>query len=264
MAVVREIWDDYWKKMVLLDTERTIENDLYYRLLKRLIDLPRDRNLSILEVGCGSGIRTLALLKEFQLYALNATLVDFSSIALAFAKKNAGENFIDANFVLADALRLPFSDESFDIIWNEGVNEHFNGEKRQHIFNEMARVCKGGGQVVVMVPNAWSLPYRLWKKVLEGQGRWQYGFEKAFSIIELKNKIEKAGLTPLKTGGTGILSTIQQLAEIISRKSKSEDNVDSKKSAASGILRKTYHRVEKVSEKVGWFAGGNIGVKAIK
>jgi ubiquinone/menaquinone biosynthesis C-methylase UbiE len=106
-------------------------------------------------------------MREFQEYPLNATLVDFSPTALDFARKNAEKNGVRASFTLADVLRLPFPDESFDIVWNEGVNEHFDREKRQLVFSEMARVCKVGGQVIVIVPNTLNLPYRLWKKVLE-------------------------------------------------------------------------------------------------
>ena len=173
---MREIWDIYWNKIDAINIETVIKNDSYYRLLKRLIDLPNRKHLRILEVGCGSGIRTLALLKELQNYQVRATFVDFSAAALAFARKNANKSGIKATFVLANALQLPFHDNSFDIVWNEGVNEHFQGEMRQVIFNEMARVTKPGGQVVVIVPNALNLPYRLWKKVLENRRKWEFGF----------------------------------------------------------------------------------------
>jgi ubiquinone/menaquinone biosynthesis C-methylase UbiE len=262
---VQETWNEYWRKIEPLSTEKLIERDSCYRLLGRLIDLPQDQNLRILEVGCGSGIRTLALVKKFQDYHLDATLVDFSAIALAFAKKNAEKNGVAANFVLTDAFKLPFPDESFDIVWNGGVNEHFDGEKRQSIFNEMVRVCKRGGQVVVIVPNALNPFYRLWKKVFEMQGRWEYGFEKPFTIFELKNRMKKAGLIPQKAGGTGVLSTIFHIVEIIPKKkstNKAKGNL--KQSETSGMLKKIFYKVDMISERVLWFAGGNIGIKGMK
>jgi ubiquinone/menaquinone biosynthesis C-methylase UbiE len=265
---MQEIWDSYWNGAKTLKIEQIIQCDSIYRLLKKLISIPKDiRQIDILEVGCGSGIRSLALLKDFNTYVLNATLVDSSPNALALAQNNADENRIAANFVKADALSLPFPDESFDIVWNAGVNEHFEGEKRQFIFDEMARVCKRTGQVIVIVPNASNFPYRLWKKVLETQKRWVYGCEKPFTIFELKSKLRKAGLIPKKIGGTGVLSPMLRLAEIIPRKSVMNPNKaksTAKQSESTGGLGKIFYWGEIFSESVMWFAGGNIGVKGIK
>jgi len=165
-------WDRFWKKEKEGDVKDVILNDRYYRLLKRLVGICKDR-LNILEVGCGSGIRTLALVKDLERQCLNAVLVDLSPAALSIAKRNACKNQVKADFVLADGLRLPFQ-KKFDIVWNEGVNEHFEGERRQKIFEEMSLVCKGGGIVIVIVPNALNLPYRIAKKLLETSGRWIY------------------------------------------------------------------------------------------
>ncbi|MHC1589125.1 MAG: class I SAM-dependent methyltransferase, partial [Methermicoccaceae archaeon] len=168
------VWDKYWKRQHELKIENTIKSDPYYRLLKRLIKLPLNNGVRILEVGCGSGTRTLALLKDFEECHLNAVFIDLSMPALSFAKKTANNTKLTADFIKADALNLPFLDETFDIVWNEGVNEHFEGEKRQKIFDEMARVCKGKGEMIVIVPNALNLPYRITKKILEMRNRWVY------------------------------------------------------------------------------------------
>ncbi len=259
---MQETWDSYWDKIGALNVEKIIGNDSCYRLLKRLVDLSQGKSLGILEVGCGSGIRTLTLLKEFQ--ELNATLIDFSSVALAFARENADENEITANFIMADAFRLPFPDETFNIVWNGGVNEHFEGEKRQLIFSEMVRVCKRGGQVIVIVPNALNPFYRLWKRVFEMQGRWEYGFEKPYTIFELRNRMRKAGLILIKNGGAGTLSSILHILEIIPKKGTSKTKGDIKQSVTSGVLKKMFHRTERVLERVMWFTGENIGVEGMK
>lgn len=262
---MREIWDDLWDKRGVLDVEKIVRYDACYHLLSRLIELRQNKNLNILEVGCGSGIYTIALLRESQNNSCyNAVLVDFSSIALSLARRNAAKNGVDANFVLADAFQLPFPDGTFDIVCSEGVNEHVEDEKRQLIFNEMARVCKLRGQVVVIVPNSLNIAYRLWKKILEVQGKWQYGFEMPYSIFELKRRMKNAGLIPIKVNGRGTLASLSLLVEVVSGKSgnKLVDACPSDK--LLGILRKTVMKTDRMLGFVGGFTGVEIGVKGIK
>lgn len=262
---MREIWDGLWAKREMLDVEEVITYDPCYHLLKRLIEPLHGNNLSILEVGCGSGIYTLSLLREFQDHPrFNATLIDFSSIALSFARKNAERNGVHANPVLADAFKLPFPDGTFDIVYNEGVNEHFNGEKRQLIFNEMARVCKLGGQVIVIVPNSLNLPYRLWKRILEMQGRWEYGLEIPYSIFELRAKMRNAGLIPTKLSGKGTLASLSFFGRLIHRGGGSGLADACLSNRVLGYLKKTDLKTDGMLGFIGGFTGAEIGVKGIK
>ncbi|MDD5038126.1 MAG: class I SAM-dependent methyltransferase, partial [Dehalococcoidales bacterium] len=190
---MRETWDSLWGERGVSNIEEVVAYDGCFHLLKRLVEFSPDRHLNVLEVGCGSGIYTLALLRNMPNYPDNtAVLVDYSPIALGVARKNGEKNSVIVNLVLADAFKLPFPNGTFDIVWNAGVNEHFKGEERQSIFNEMARVCKSKGQVVVIVPNSLNMAYRLWKRVLTARGKWQYGFEMPYNIFELKGRMVKA------------------------------------------------------------------------
>lgn len=259
---MNKLWDDYWKEKKPLNADDAVKLDSNYLLLKRLIDLPLRGQIKVLEVGCGSGIRTLALIKDFRDLSFSATLVDYSFNALAYAQRNGEINEIYPNIVLADAFDLPFKDGTFDIVWNSGVNEHFEGEKRQNIFNEMARVCKNEGEVIVIIPNAWNLPYRLWKKSLEIQGKWQYGFEKPFSVFELKKRMIDSGLIVKKASGMNIIVSIYHLMVTPSRIKKRNSN---------GMKRKSYRErckliqnVENFCERKLWFVGENIGLKGMK
>lgn len=262
---MKETWDRYWSEVAPVDITNVIEGDLNYRLLKRLIDMPQNKNLRILEVGSGSGIRTLALVKEFQNYIIDIAFVDFSSIALGYARENAKKNEVNASYILADALKLPFSDDVFDIVWNGGVNEHFDGENRQLIFNEMVRVCRSRGQVIVIVPNALNFPYRLRKKIAEIRKTWEYGFEKPYTIFELKEKMRNSGLTIVKGGGMGVLGSFLSLRELIISKKKNRKNVINDRK----ILHRTnssqiFLKAERILEDVLWFEGRNIGIKGLK
>lgn len=190
--------------------------------------------------------------------------------ALSFAKITANNNKLTADFIQADAFNLPFPDETFDIVWNGGVNEHFEGEKRQKIFDEMARVCITG-EMIVIVPNALNLPYRITKKILEMRNRWVYGFEKPFTIFELKRRVRDAGITPTKASGAQVITSLLTFLQLIHNEGSPEKKedvkvVESNKSRSKikrllKILRKIDEPLERV---VGALFGKDIGVKGVK
>jgi len=258
------IWNIYWKELKLeVNVAEIIENDRYYRLLKRLIKLPeKEGKLNILEVGCGSGIRTLALLRNFPNRFLSAVLVDLSSSALLVAKRNLKKMKIPhVNLIISDGLKLPFPNEAFDVVWNEGVNEHFNGRQRYEIFKEMSRVCKKSGQVTVIVPNALNLPYRIAKKILEIRSKWIYGLEKPYTIFELKDKMKNAGITPFTAGGAAVIGSIFTFLQLIPKRTEGKMSNRSKKSGKYQALKRVLGRLENICEiSFGFLLAKDIGV----
>ena len=144
------------------------------------------------------------------------------------------------------------------------MNEHFKGERRQTIFNEMARVCKPGGQMIVIVPNSLNMFYRLWKRVLNAQGRWQYGFEMPFSIFELRGRMGKAGLVPNRISGRGTLTSPYLLLELVPRKAGDGSAGGRSDSKLLAILRKTVLGTDKVLGSCGGLTGVDIGIAGIK
>ena len=265
---MRQVWDNLWSRRESSSIDDIVLYDDCYQLLKRLIAMPQAHNLSILEVGGGSGIYTFSAVKEiFEHISCRIILVDFSPAALAIAHKNARNNKVTAvNLVLADALKLPFADGIFDFVWNEGVNEHFDGEQRQLIFNEMARVCKPRGQVIVIVPNALNPAYRLRKKILEIQRKWEYGFELPYSFFELRRRMRNAGLVPMNSGGCGILASVALLRQalVLRKDVRKQSHCCKKREYFKKALRKINVGVDTIFFPVSVFLGAYIGIKAIK
>lgn len=192
-----DAWNAIWRKEGLL-VDEDIESDGIFRVLKRTSWHRRYR--TILEAGCGSGLRTLFFAKK---HGVQAFLLDFSKEALKRAKEGCCMLNIDANIILGDVRKLPFRNRNFDIVWNEGVNEHFKGKFRQKVFNEMTRVCNTEGKVIVIVPNSLNLFYILKKILDEILGKWMFGFEKPFTPSELGRRMENAQLRILRYDGTG-------------------------------------------------------------
>ncbi len=104
---------------------------------------PADR---VLDVGCGTGFGTEALARESNhVYGL-----DQSPHQLAHAFEKFGRRG-PVRFCLGDAERLPFADNTFDVVWSSGSIEYWPNPVTA--LREIRRVGKPGGQVLVVGPD---------------------------------------------------------------------------------------------------------------
>ena len=101
---------------------------------------------NILDVGCGIGGSTLYLAQKFN---ANATGVTLSPNQAKRAQERATEaNLGDrVQFQVANALNLPFSDGSFDLIWSLESAEHFPDKAK--FIQEAHRVLKPEGMLLM-------------------------------------------------------------------------------------------------------------------
>jgi SAM-dependent methyltransferase len=97
-----------------------------------------------LEIGAGTGYFTLNLLRAGLIS--EATCTDISPGMLAALRVNAQQLGLDVRSEQADAERLPFADESFDLVLGHAVLHHIPDLPRA--FAEFARVLAPGGSVV--------------------------------------------------------------------------------------------------------------------
>ncbi|QSO51922.1 class I SAM-dependent methyltransferase [Alicyclobacillus curvatus] len=109
----------------------------------------------VLDVGCGPGqfVTLLAQRAEF------VTGVDASSDMVERANRNLADYGVSNAAVVAGRIQsLPFPDDRFDIV--TCLNLLFMYEDPAPLMRELVRVCKPGGQVVLMEPsqsfNPWS------------------------------------------------------------------------------------------------------------
>jgi ubiquinone/menaquinone biosynthesis C-methylase UbiE len=65
--------------------------------------------------------------------------------------------------VMGSAARLPFGPESFEEVWSIGMFHHLPDELMQQALDEMRRVCRGNGHVLVVDA---VLPVRAWQRPL--------------------------------------------------------------------------------------------------
>jgi SAM-dependent methyltransferase len=150
----------------------------------------------IIEVGCGSGFTSLALAQG----GAQCALLDLSPEALAGAKAGfARHGLPEPECYLNDALHSTVPSDRFDLVWNGGVIEHFYDAGKALLIQEMLRMAKPGGRVVILVPNRWCWQFQIvqaWQKL---RGTWKYGFEDDMSPRRLRRMAESLGIRQLWT-----------------------------------------------------------------
>ncbi|RQG91842.1 methyltransferase domain-containing protein [Natrarchaeobius chitinivorans] len=110
-----------------------------------LLDL--EPEMTVLDVGCGTGFATEGLLEHVDdVYAL-----DQSEHQLEQAYRKFGKRAPPVQFHRGDAERLPFATDTFDVVWSSGSIEYWPNPILA--LREFRRVLKPGGQVLVVGPN---------------------------------------------------------------------------------------------------------------
>jgi demethylmenaquinone methyltransferase/2-methoxy-6-polyprenyl-1,4-benzoquinol methylase len=104
---------------------------------------PDDR---VLDVGCGTGFGTEGILEHTE----NVHGLDQSVHQLEQAWAKLGKHD-PVSFYLGDAERLPFRDDSFDVVWSSGSIEYWPNPVVA--LCELRRVTVPGGQVLVVGPD---------------------------------------------------------------------------------------------------------------
>ena len=72
---------------------------------------------------------------------------------------------LNAKFTLGDLFHMPIKDEQFDIVFNQGVMEHFRLAEMDAStgVKEMMRVVKKNGTLIILVPAFFSPLYFVYK-----------------------------------------------------------------------------------------------------
>jgi tocopherol O-methyltransferase len=149
-----KLWEDIWGEHMhhgyygadgkTRKERRQAQIDLIEELLKWS---QVDAASNILDVGCGIGGSTLYLANKYQ---ANATGITLSPVQADRAKERArglglGER---VNFQVANALEMPFADDSFDLVWSLESGEHMPDKVK--FLQECHRVLKPGGKLIMV------------------------------------------------------------------------------------------------------------------
>jgi ubiquinone/menaquinone biosynthesis C-methylase UbiE len=187
-------WEKFWSSSPGLEDVYANDGRVVAFLAAR-IDLGGKR---VLEVGAGTGRDSVELAAR----GAEVWTLDYSEQALRImreasgadaARAEAGEHTHPADnirIVSGDARALPFRDDSFDVVFHQGLLEHFRDPLS--VLRENQRVLRRGGHLLVDVPQRYHY-YTLVKHALMAVDKWFAGWETEFSSGELSALMREAG-----------------------------------------------------------------------
>ena len=126
--------------------DRQVGSSGYDHILAWIMDnLELRPSFSVLDVAAGTGLVGLAVAPRVE----NVVALDATPEMLEQGRRRAVEESI-SNIVFeeGDAQRLPYPDDSFDLITCRLGMHHFQKPRKQAL--EMVRVCRPGGQVAII------------------------------------------------------------------------------------------------------------------
>lgn len=158
-----------YKNYFIAGIERDTGQDTFFPNVKRSIDRfhLELRGKRILDFGCGTGSSTIAL---HRLGASSVVGVDINKEHIEVAKQKVKEWGFSSDIELLNIepyKKLPFKNESFDIIFCIAVIEHIPPLQRKKIIRDLWRLLKKNGYFVII-----ESPNRLWPKDDHTTGLW--------------------------------------------------------------------------------------------
>jgi ubiquinone/menaquinone biosynthesis C-methylase UbiE len=181
-------WDQIWKKRnffrAIIDFGRRVYSSFFLALLRKKVTQKSD----IVELGCGTSVVILQLHK----YVNSITGVDLSKEALLVSELNAKKSGVEnVKLIQDDCTRLKIQNGTFDLVWSQGLLEHFSCP--ENVLQEHIRICKNDGFVVVGVPARHSYLY-IWyvlTRILHIKRLWPWIEQDFYTKNDILNMLRK-------------------------------------------------------------------------
>ena len=184
-------WNNFWSR------EQSQRFSQLSWSKRRILDVLRPRCLKgffALDAGCGSGFFS----KFFYDQGLFVTALDYSESALKMAGQitEGAAKLVRADMVNENLAEL--MTERFNIVFTDGLFEHFTTEEQDKIMRNLIAVVKPGGYIITFVPNQWS-PWELIRPF------YMPGIEeKPFVLKGLLDLNRRNDLAVVKSGGVNV------------------------------------------------------------
>ena len=213
VLTTKEQWDILWSNR---DARENVDLDINKLFPTKFLNAIKDatpigNKARVVELGGGNG----QFLLKFAADGYSTTAMDVSEIGLSKTKDLFSKFGYDVECVQMDMFDIsPDYEAQFDLVFSNGLCEHFTGAKRRQQFIQHRLLVREGGGVCILVPNRIS-PFRMFWRA----GRFlishlpyfrsrydvKWVDENQFTKWELKRLCHEAGLDIVAEMGTSLL-----------------------------------------------------------
>jgi ubiquinone/menaquinone biosynthesis C-methylase UbiE len=153
----------------------------YAAWMPRVMGFDKFRDARLLEIGCGMGTDLL----QFARGGACCTGIDLTPRSIEITRHRFRLYGVDGSFMISDGEHLPFRDESFDVVYSNGVLHHT--PDTAGAIREVHRVLRPGGTAKVMLYHRNSLNY--WVDIVLRRGVLHADFLRGRSVAEIMSRV---------------------------------------------------------------------------
>lgn len=183
-AIWGQVPEDYYDKGI---SKNALQKLWHNKKLSQVLKFtPKDAKRA-LDIGCSSGIMTA---RVAQILPKKSTVygIDCYEAAIKFASSK----YPHINFSVADAHKLPFKNNSFDLVICTETLEHVLDPEK--VLKEMKRVLKKNGYAIISMDSGSLLFRTIWFFWTKSKGKvWENAHLHEFNSHVLEGIIKKSG-----------------------------------------------------------------------
>ena len=153
----------------------------YASWMPRLMGFENFRDARLLEIGCGMGTDLL----QFARGGARCVGIDLTPRSIEISQHRFKLYGTRGAFMISDGEHLPFCDESFDVVYSNGVLHHT--PDTEGAIREVHRVLRPGGTAKVMLYHRNSLNY--WLEIVVRRGVLGAEFLRGRSAAEIMSRV---------------------------------------------------------------------------
>jgi len=159
-------------------------------------------HLRVLDAGCGTAMYSLSLAVlgcQVEAFDYNPQAVEIAH-QLEASTRQAWPD-LKINISLGNILDIAFPDQSFDLVFNQGVLEYFCDPAERHLaYQELMRVTRSGGQVGLILQHTGHPFGKTWRR-LGWEGYTRQPTVRTITPAVLKDELSEAGLKQVRLDG---------------------------------------------------------------
>lgn len=183
-------WNNFWSKTPIDFSKISYSKKRMINILERHIKI----GSSIADAGCGSGF----FCNYFFKYSNKVFAIDYSDSALELCKQQCHNNVSTLKIdLLSDEFPNRFFN-SLDIIFSDGLLEHFEKDEQSRILYNFYKSLSKDGKLITFVPNIFS-PWQIIRPLFMPNIK-----EKPFVLKNLIKLHQKVGFKIVESGGINV------------------------------------------------------------